>query len=53
MANIAVIYYSSTGNAYTVAQAIEEGALSAGATVRVRKVRELAPDEAIASNKGW
>ena len=53
MANIAVIYYSSTGNAYKVAQAIEEGALSAGGTVRVRKVRELAPDEAIASNKGW
>jgi NAD(P)H dehydrogenase (quinone) len=53
MANIAVIYYSSTGNAYKVAQAVEEGALSAGATVRVRKVRELAPDEAIASNKGW
>jgi NAD(P)H dehydrogenase (quinone) len=53
MANIAVIYYSSTGNAYKVAQAIEEGAQSTGADVRVRKVRELAPDEAIASNKGW
>jgi NAD(P)H dehydrogenase (quinone) len=53
MANIAVIYYSSTGNAYRIAQAIEAGAASTGATVRVRKVRELAPDEAIASNKGW
>jgi NAD(P)H dehydrogenase (quinone) len=53
MANIAVIYYSSTGNAYTVAQAIEAGAQSVGAEVRLRKVRELAPDEAIASNKGW
>ena len=53
MANIAVIYYSSTGNAYTVARAIESGAQSAGAEVRLRKVRELAPDEAIASNKGW
>jgi NAD(P)H dehydrogenase (quinone) len=51
--NVAVIYYSSTGNAYRVAQAIEEGAQSAGAEVRLRKVRELAPDEAIASNKGW
>jgi NAD(P)H dehydrogenase (quinone) len=50
---IAVIYYSSTGNAYTVAQAIEAGARSVGAEVRLRKVRELAPDEAIASNKGW
>ena len=53
MANIAVIYYSSTGNAYTIAQAIEAGARSIGADVRLRKVRELAPDEAIASNKGW
>src|SRR5580704_16655254 len=53
MTKIAVIYYSSTGNAYKVAQNIEAGAQSAGAEVRLRKVRELAPDEAIASNKGW
>jgi NAD(P)H dehydrogenase (quinone) len=53
MANVAVIYYSSTGNAYRVAQAIEAGAQSAGAEVRLRRVRELAPAEAIASNKGW
>lgn len=53
MANIAVIYYSSTGNAYRVALEIEAGARSVGAEVRVRKVRELAPAEAIASNKGW
>jgi NAD(P)H dehydrogenase (quinone) len=53
MTKIAVIYYSSTGNAYKVAQSIEAGAQSTGAEVRLRKVRELAPDEAIASNKGW
>jgi NAD(P)H dehydrogenase (quinone) len=53
MAKIAVIYYSATGNAHKVAQAIQEGAVSAGAEVRLRKVRELAPVEAIASNKGW
>ncbi len=53
MPNIAIIYYSSTGNAYRVAQAIEAGAQSVGAEVRLRKVRELAPAEAIASNKGW
>lgn len=53
MPKIAVIYYSSTGNAYRIAQAIQDGAESAGAEVRLRKVRELAPDEAIASNKGW
>jgi NAD(P)H dehydrogenase (quinone) len=50
---IAVIYYSSTGNAYTVAQALAEGAREAGAEVRLRRVRELAPAEAIASNTGW
>jgi len=53
MTKIAVIYYSSTGNAYKIAQSLEAGAQSAGAEVRLRKVRELAPDEAIASNKGW
>jgi NAD(P)H dehydrogenase (quinone) len=50
---LAVVYYSATGTTYAVARAIEEGARAAGAEVRVRKVRELAPDEAIASNAGW
>lgn len=53
MARVAVIYYSSTGNTYEIAKAIEEGARSAGAETRLRKVRELAPDEAIATNQGW
>jgi NAD(P)H dehydrogenase (quinone) len=53
MAKIAVIYYSATGNAYNLALAVAGGATAAGAEVRVRKVRELAPEEAIASNKGW
>lgn len=51
--NVAVIYYSATGNVYRLARAIEEGAREAGAEVRVRKVRELAPEEAIKSNQGW
>ena len=50
---VAVIYYSSTGTTYRLARAIEEGARGAGAEVRLRKVRELAPEEAIASNQGW
>lgn len=50
---VAVVYYSATGTTYALARAIEEGAKSAGAEVRVRKVRELAPEEAIASNQGW
>jgi NAD(P)H dehydrogenase (quinone) len=53
MTKIAIIYYSATGNAYKVARAVEEGAAGAGAEVRLRKVRELAPPEAIASNAGW
>src|SRR5215475_3301733 len=50
---VAVIYYSATGTTYRLARAVEEGASEAGADVRLRKVRELAPDEAIASNEGW
>lgn len=53
MAKIAIIYYSATGTTYKLARAIEEGAKQAGAEVRVLKVKELAPEEAIASNEGW
>ena len=50
---VAVIYYSATGTTYGLARAIEEGARGAGAEVRFRKVRELAPEEAVKSNQGW
>lgn len=50
---VAIVYYSATGNVYALAQAIEEGARATGAEVRLRKVRELAPEEAIATNQGW
>src|SRR5215469_8457803 len=50
---VAVIYYSATGTTYRLARAVEEGASEAGADIRLRKVRELAPEEAIASNQGW
>src|ERR1700746_1590865 len=50
---VAIIYYSATGTTFRLARAVEEGASGAGADVRLRKVRELAPDEAIASNQGW
>jgi NAD(P)H dehydrogenase (quinone) len=48
-----VAYYSATGSVYRLAVAAVEAAEKAGAQVRLRKVRELAPDEAIASNAGW
>jgi NAD(P)H dehydrogenase (quinone) len=51
--HIAVIYYSATGNTHSLAQAIAEGATTAGAEVRLRTVKELAPPEAIASNDAW
>src|SRR5690625_4297442 len=51
--NLAVIYYSSTGTNYEMAQWAEEAAEAEGAEVKVLKVPELAPEEAIASNPAW
>jgi NAD(P)H dehydrogenase (quinone) len=53
MVNVAVIYYSSTGNVHALAEAVAEGAAAAGAEVRLRRVAELAPPEAIDSNPAW
>ena len=50
---IAVIYYSATGNVHALAGAVAAGAESAGAEVRLRKVTELAPADAIAQNPAW
>jgi len=50
---IAIIYYSSTGRNHEVAQAVEEGARAAGAETRLRRVRELVPDDAIDRNPAW
>jgi NAD(P)H dehydrogenase (quinone) len=49
----AIIYYSSTGANYTLAQWAMEGAQQAGAEVRMKKVAELAPENAIAANPAW
>ncbi len=50
---LAVICYSATGSTWALAEAVAEGAESAGAEVRLRRVRELAPEEAITSNPRW
>jgi NAD(P)H dehydrogenase (quinone) len=50
---VAVIYYSATGAVHALAQAVAEGADSAGAAVRLRRVPELAPDRAIDQNPLW
>jgi NAD(P)H dehydrogenase (quinone) len=53
MTNVAVIYYSSTGTVHALAEAVAEGAARAGAEVRLRRVAELAPAEAIDANDAW
>jgi NAD(P)H dehydrogenase (quinone) len=50
---VSVIYYSATGSVHTLAERAVEAAEKAGAEVRLRKVRELAPKEAVESNEGW
>jgi NAD(P)H dehydrogenase (quinone) len=51
--HVLVAYYSATGSVHRLAEAVAQGAESAGAEVRLRRVAELAPDEAIASNPDW
>jgi len=50
---ITVVHYSATGNVTRLARAIAEGAADAGAEVRLRRVVETAPDEAVAANAAW
>ncbi|MFI5685384.1 NAD(P)H:quinone oxidoreductase [Streptomyces sp. NPDC051636] len=51
--NVAIIYYSSTGTIHALAQAAVEGAEKAGADVRLRKVAETAPPEAVSARPEW
>lgn len=51
---IAVIYYSSTGTNHQLARWAEDAAKEVGVgEVRFRKIKELAPKEAIAANEKW
>jgi NAD(P)H dehydrogenase (quinone) len=45
MAKVLVLYYSSYGHLETMAQAVAEGARSAGAQVDIKRVPELVPAE--------
>ncbi len=49
----AVIYYSSTGNNYQMAQWAAESAKNEGSEVRLRKAKELAPEWVIEQNPAW
>jgi NAD(P)H dehydrogenase (quinone) len=55
MSNIklAIIYYSSTGTNYQLAQWASESASNQGAEVKIVKAKELAPQQAIDSNPLW
>lgn len=50
---VAIVYYSSTGGTHKLGDAIAQGAREAGAEVRLLKVRETAPEAAVASNAAW
>lgn len=49
----AIIYYSSTGNNFQLAQWAAESAKKEDSEVVVRKVKELAPESVIAQNPAW
>ncbi len=53
LTKVAVVYYSATGNVHALAEALAEGAEEAGAQVRLRRVAELSPAEAIDANPAW
>jgi NAD(P)H dehydrogenase (quinone) len=45
MAKVLVLYYSAYGHIETMAEAVAEGARSAGANVDIKRVPELVPEE--------
>ena len=45
MAKVLVLYHSAYGHVETMAYAVAEGAMSAGAEVAVKRVPDLAPDD--------
>lgn len=50
---VAVVFYSATGTVHRLAESVARGAEEAGAEVRLLRVAELAPQEAIAGNPAW
>ncbi len=50
---LAIVYYSMTGTNFQLATWAKEAAEEAGAEVRMVKVQELAPKEAIEGNPAW
>lgn len=50
---LAIVYYSSTGTNYELAQWAANGAKEVGAEVKIYKVQELAPQAVIDGNPAW
>ena len=50
---LAIVYYSSYGTNYAMAEAAAKAAEEAGAEVRLRKVPETAPAEVVKSVEAW
>ena len=50
---LAIIYYSTYGTNHQMAEIAAEAAKAAGAEVRLRKVRETAPDGVVAGQDAW
>lgn len=50
---LAVIYYSTYGTNHAMAEAAAAAAREAGAEVRLRKVRETAPEAIVAGQAAW
>jgi NAD(P)H dehydrogenase (quinone) len=53
MAKILIAFYSRSGVTEALAKAVAEGAQAAGAEVRLRRVREVAPRSIMESVPGW
>lgn len=51
--NLAIVYYSSTGTNYQLAQWAADAGKEAGAEVKIFKVQELAPQSVIEGNPAW
>lgn len=50
---VAIVYYSTYGLNYEMAQIAAEAAAEVGAEVRLRKVRETVPDEVVQAQPAW
>ena len=53
VANVLIVFYSRNGSTEKMAQAVAEGALAAGADVRLRRARDFVGPDVMAKAPGW